>query len=47
MSLREAERVLIIATLKDTGGNRTRSAEILGITRKTLHNKIKEYEIEV
>ncbi len=47
MSLREAERILIVGTLKQTGGNRTRSAEILGITRKTLHNKIKEYEIEV
>jgi two-component system, NtrC family, response regulator HydG len=43
MSLRQAERLLIEKTLEATGGNRTRAAELLGITRKTLQNKIKEY----
>jgi len=46
-SLREVERVAILRTLRQTGGNRTRAAKILGITRKTLQNKIKEYGIGV
>jgi DNA-binding protein Fis len=29
--------------LEDTGGNRSRAAEILGINRRTLLNKLKEY----
>ncbi|MBI4777102.1 MAG: sigma-54-dependent Fis family transcriptional regulator [Deltaproteobacteria bacterium] len=45
VSLKEAEKELIEKTLRFTGENRTRSAEILGITRKTLQNKIKEYDI--
>jgi two-component system response regulator HydG len=43
MTIREAERRLIELTLQATGGNRTRAAEMLGVTRKTLQNKIKEY----
>ena len=43
MSLNQAERLLIEKTLEATGGNRTQAAELLGITRKTLQNKIKEY----
>ena len=35
--------MLIVKTLQATEGNRTRAAELLGITRKTLQNKIKEY----
>jgi two-component system response regulator HydG len=34
---------LIGATLRQTDNNRTRAAEILGITRQTLQNKLKEY----
>ena len=37
------ERELILQTLKATGNNKTRSAELLGISLKTLHNKLKEY----
>ncbi|HYS16301.1 MAG TPA: sigma-54 dependent transcriptional regulator [Candidatus Binatia bacterium] len=38
-----AERELILRTLKQTGGNKTRAAEILGISLKTLHNKLHKY----
>jgi DNA-binding NtrC family response regulator len=39
----EAERLLIERTLDATGHNKTRAAEILGVSLKTLHNKLKEY----
>jgi len=39
----EAERLLILKTLEATNNNKTRAAEILGISLKTLHNKLKEY----
>jgi DNA-binding NtrC family response regulator len=38
-----AERLLILRTLEATGQNKTRAAEILGVSLKTLHNKVKEY----
>jgi DNA-binding NtrC family response regulator len=40
----DAERELIIQTLESTSQNKTRAAELLGISLKTLHNKLKEYE---
>ena len=36
----QAERKLIEITLDHTGGNKTRAAELLGISLKTLHNKL-------
>ena len=39
-----AERELILQTLTATNQNKTRAAELLGISLKTLHNKLKEYE---
>lgn len=39
----EAERALIQLTLQHTKNNKTRAAEILGISLKTLFNKLKEY----
>jgi len=39
----EAEKLLILKTLEATSNNKTRAAEILGISLKTLHNKLKEY----
>ncbi len=39
----EAERQLILRTLEATEQNKTRAAEILSISLKTLHNKLKEY----
>ena len=40
MTVDEAERKLIIATLEAAGNNKTRAAEMLGISLKTLHNKL-------
>lgn len=39
-----AERELILQTLHATNQNKTRAADLLGISLKTLHNKLKEYE---
>jgi len=39
----EAEQALIMRTLESMGQNKTRAAEILGVSLKTLHNKLKEY----
>ncbi|MGB9615803.1 MAG: sigma-54-dependent transcriptional regulator [Desulfomonilaceae bacterium] len=46
MTIREMERELIIKTLEDNEGNRTRTSRILGITRRTLQLKLKEYGID-
>lgn len=43
VSLREMERQLLEHTLAATSGNRTRAAEMLGISIRTMRNKIKEY----
>jgi DNA-binding NtrC family response regulator len=37
------ERELILQTLAATGNNKTRAADLLGVSLKTLHNKLKEY----
>ena len=42
----EAERQLIDITLQHTGGNKTRAAEMLGISLKTLHNKLNRMKEE-
>ncbi len=39
----QAERALIALTLEHTRHNKTRAAEVLGISQKTLFNKLKEY----
>jgi len=43
-SLAETERRKIMAVLEKNGGNRTRAAEELGISRRTLHRKLREYK---
>jgi DNA-binding NtrC family response regulator len=42
-SLDDAERELISKTLEFTGGNKTRAAEVLGVTAKTLYNRLEHY----
>ena len=42
-TIEQTERALIEMTLEYTKNNRTRAAEILGISQKTLFNKLKEY----
>jgi DNA-binding NtrC family response regulator len=39
----EAERALIQLTLQQTGNNMARTSQILGVSRKTLSNKLQEY----
>ena len=41
--MRELERRLLETTLQLTGGNRTRAAEMLGISLRTIRNKIREF----
>lgn len=43
VDLGEAEKRLILFTLENTGGNKTKASEILRIGRKTLHRKLAEY----
>jgi DNA-binding NtrC family response regulator len=47
MSVREMERALIMETLQATNGNRTQAAKILGISLRTLRNKLREYRDNV
>jgi len=44
VSLAEADRRLILATLHEFSGDKRRTAEILGISLKTLYNRLKEYQ---
>ncbi len=44
-TIKDVEKDLILKTLHETDGNRTKAAQLLGITRRTLLNKIKEYKI--
>jgi len=46
MSIADAERRLILATLAHCDGHRERAAEMLGISAKTLYNRLKTYERE-
>jgi DNA-binding NtrC family response regulator len=45
LSIDEAEKNLIVRALRNTGGNRTKAAEQLGISRRTLHRKLHEYNL--
>ena len=45
-TLGETEKAKILATLKEAGGNRTRAAKMLGISRRTIYRKLDEYAAE-
>jgi two-component system response regulator HydG len=42
-SLEEVERETILRTLAGAGGNKSEAARCLGITRRTLHQKLRKY----
>ena len=44
--LEEIEKEAILATLEDSAGNKSETARRLGINRKTLHKKLKDYGID-
>ncbi|HNY22527.1 MAG TPA: sigma-54 dependent transcriptional regulator [Treponemataceae bacterium] len=46
VTMAEAEKQVIVQTLSANNGNKTKTAEALGIGRKTLHRKLDEYGIE-
>ncbi len=45
LSMREMEKQLILKTLEETQGNKSKAARLLGISRRTLLNKLQEYRI--
>ncbi len=42
-SIRDMEKELILQTLKDVDGNKTKAAKILGVSARTIRNKLNEY----
>jgi two-component system, NtrC family, response regulator AtoC len=45
-SIEEVERRLILATLEVYGGNKRKTADILGVSLKTLYNRLNTYKLE-
>ena len=45
LTVKEAEKQLIIRALKETKGNRTLAAQKIGMSRRTLHRKLHTYQI--
>ena len=46
VTLRDMEKNLIFSTLKKVKGNKTKASEILGISVRTMRNKLNEYKLE-
>jgi DNA-binding NtrC family response regulator len=46
LTVREAEKQLIVRALKETQGNRTLAAKKIGMSRRTLHRKLHAYQLE-
>jgi two-component system, NtrC family, response regulator AtoC len=44
--VREAEKQLMVRALKECGGNRTKAAKRIGMSRRTLHRKLLAYRLE-
>ena len=46
LNIKNMEKIFILKALERTGGNKTKAAELLGITPRTLRNKLKELKID-
>jgi DNA-binding NtrC family response regulator len=46
VTVKDAEKQLIVRALKETEGNRTRAAQKIGMSRRTFHRKLHEYHLE-
>jgi two-component system response regulator AtoC len=46
LTVKEAEKQLIIRALKETKGNRTLAAQKIGMPRRTFHRKLHTYHLE-
>jgi DNA-binding NtrC family response regulator len=46
LTVKDAEKQLIIRALKECGGNRSHAAEKIGMSRRTLHRKLHAYHLE-
>jgi DNA-binding NtrC family response regulator len=44
-TLADAERCIIMATLRRCGGNKTKAAAVLGVSLKTLYNRLNDYRL--
>jgi DNA-binding NtrC family response regulator len=45
-SLADSEKAKILSVLDSVNGNKSKAADILGISRRTIHRKLKEWKIE-
>jgi two-component system, NtrC family, response regulator AtoC len=46
LTVKEAEKQLVVRALKETNGNRTRAAKKIGMSRRTFHRKLHEFHLE-
>ena len=46
LTVKEAEKQLVVRALKETNGNRTRAAKKIGMSRRTFHRKLHAYHLE-
>jgi DNA-binding NtrC family response regulator len=46
LTVKEAEKQLVMRALKETDGNRTRAAQKIGMSRRTFHRKLHAYHLE-
>ena len=47
VEVEEAEKKAILEVLKHTNNNKSKTAELLDVDRKTLYNKLKTYNIDI
>jgi DNA-binding NtrC family response regulator len=46
LTVKDAEKQLIMRALRETSGNRTRAAQKIGMSRRTFHRKLHDYQLE-